>query len=71
MGNTVIELKSLSRSYGYGEGITYALKDFDLKPGKKEKQIIKELAKVDLQMKTTKVEPWLLVESFLIRLSSF
>lgn len=30
MGNTVIELKSLSRSYGYGEGITYALKDFDL-----------------------------------------
>lgn len=30
MGNTVIELKSLSRSYGYGEGTTYALKDFDL-----------------------------------------
>ena len=30
MGNIAIELKSLSRSYGYGEGATYALKDFDL-----------------------------------------
>lgn len=55
----------------FGLLVSQALKDFDLKPGKKEKQIIKELAKVDLQMKTTKVEPWLLVESFLIRLSSF
>ena len=55
----------------FGLLVSQALKDYDLKPGKKEKQIIKELAKVDLQMKTTKVEPWLLVESFLIRLSSF
>lgn len=55
----------------FGLLVSQALKDFDSKPGKKEKQIIKELAKVDLQMKTTKVEPWLLVESFLIRLSSF
>ena len=36
----------------------------------KEKQILKGLAKTDLQMKTTKVDPWLLVESFLLELST-
>ena len=47
-----------------------ALKDFSARQGTKEKKILKELSKVDLQIKTTKVEPWLLVESFLLRLSS-
>ena len=47
-----------------------ALKDFSTRQGIKEKKVLKELSKVDLQIKTTKVEPWLLVESFLLRLSS-
>lgn len=50
--------------------VSQALKDFAAHPGSREKRIVKELAMTDLQMKTTKVEPWLLVESFLIRLSS-
>lgn len=47
-----------------------ALKDFASHPGSKEKQALKLLAKKDLEMKTTKVEPWLLVESFLLELST-
>ena len=50
--------------------VSQALKDFASYPGSKEKQILKLLAKKDLQMKTTKVEPWLLVESFLLELST-
>ena len=47
-----------------------ALKDFAAHPGTREKQVLKLLAKKDLEMKTTKVEPWLLVESFLLELST-
>ena len=47
-----------------------ALKDFATHPGTREKQALKLLAKKDLEMKTTKVEPWLLVESFLLELST-
>ncbi len=49
--------------------VSQAIKDYVAHPGTKEKQALKELAKTDLQMKTTKVEPWLLVESFLLRLA--
>lgn len=47
-----------------------ALKDFSARQGIKEKRALQELSKVDIQIKTTKFEPWLLVESFLLRLSS-
>ena len=50
--------------------VSQALKDFSAHPGAKEKQVLKLLAKTDLQMKTTKIEPWLLVESFLLELST-
>ena len=49
--------------------VSQALKDYVAHQGTKEKRALKELAKTDLQMKTTKVEPWLLVESFLLRLA--
>ena len=57
----------------FGLLVSQALKDFSATNGKgiKERKILKELAKTDLQMKTAKTEPWLLVESFLLRLSSF
>lgn len=47
-----------------------AIKDFSLNQGTKEKKVLKDLSRVDLEIKSAKVEPWLLIESFLIRLSS-
>lgn len=47
-----------------------AIKDFQINQGTKEKRVLKELSKLDLDMKSAKVEPWLLIESFLLRLSS-
>lgn len=46
-----------------------ALKDYNNKQGIKERKILKELSKLDLQTKSTSIDPWLLIESFLIRLS--
>ena len=48
--------------------VSQVLKDFAAHPGVKERRVLKELAKVDMQMKTSKIEPWLLVESFLLNL---
>ena len=49
--------------------VSRALKDFQKNQGTREKQILKSLAKIDLQMKTTSIDPWLLVEGFLLDLS--
>lgn len=48
-----------------------ALKDFNNHPGTKEKQVLKNLAKVDIQMKSNKIDPWLLIEAFLIKMSQY
>lgn len=50
--------------------ISQALKDFNQKQGTKEKRVLKELSKLDLDLKSTSLQPWLLVQSFLLRLSS-
>lgn len=50
--------------------ISQALKDFKNKQGTKEKRVLRELSKLDLDMKSTSLQPWLLVQSFLLRLSS-
>ena len=50
--------------------ISQALKDYASNQGTKEKRVLKELSKLDLDMKSAKVEPWLRIESFLLRLSS-
>ena len=55
----------------FGLLTSQAIKDFSMHQGTKQKTILKELAKVDLQMKTSPIDPWLLIESFLLRLSSF
>lgn len=47
-----------------------AIKDYAKKQGTKEKRALKELSKLDLKLKSTSLEPWLLIESFLLRLSS-
>lgn len=54
----------------FGLLASQAIKDYELHQGTKEKRVLKELAKVDLQMKSSPIEPWLLVESFLLRLKS-
>ena len=50
--------------------ISQALKDFKQRHGTKEKRVLKELSKLDLDLKSTSLQPWLLVQSFLLRLSS-
>ena len=50
--------------------ISQALKDYRRKQGIKEKKALKELSKLDLNLKSTSYQPWLLVRSFLLRLSS-
>ena len=49
--------------------ISQALKDYQRNQGTKEKQILKDLAKLDIRQKSTKIDSWLLVESFLLGLS--
>ena len=49
-----------------------AVKDFTARPtGTKERRALKELSKLDILMKTTSLQPWLLVESFLLQVSQF
>lgn len=47
-----------------------AIKKYEWRQGAKEKRVLKELSKVDMQMKTTAYEPWLLIKSFLLRLKT-
>lgn len=54
----------------FGLLVSQALKDYSAKQGIKEKRALKELSKLDLKLKTTSFEPWLLIQSFLLRLSS-
>ena len=47
-----------------------AIKDYANNQGTKEKKALKELSRIDLKIKSTPLSPWLLIESFLLRLSS-
>lgn len=51
----------------FGLLVTQMLKKYEnSRAGKREKRILKELARVDLQMKRTGVEPWMLIKGFLL-----
>ena len=50
--------------------ISQAIKDFSFRQGTKEKRVLKALSKLDIAEKSTKTDPWLLVEAFLISLST-
>ncbi len=55
----------------FGLLVSQALKKFEWKiGGAKEKRVLKELSRLDVSMKTTGIDPWILIEGFLIRLSS-
>lgn len=51
----------------FGLMVTQALKKFEERGGVREKRFLKELAKLDMQMKTTALDPWMLVKAFLLR----
>ena len=55
----------------FGLLVTQAIKKLEYWAGNKEKRLLKELSVLDMQMKTTSVEPWLLLKSFLLRVSQF
>ena len=52
----------------FGLLVTQVLKKYEYSGGgARDRRILKELAKVDLQMKSTGVEPWMLIKSCLLR----
>lgn len=53
----------------FGLLASQALKDYNQRQGTKEKRALKELSKLDLQTKSTSIDPWLLIEACLLRLS--
>ncbi len=54
----------------FGLLASQAIKKFEWRQSAHERKILKELSKLDIQMKSATVEPWLLIKSFLLRVSS-
>lgn len=55
----------------FGLLVTQMLKKFDnTGGGAKERRLLKELAKTDLEMKSSAIEPWMLIKAFLLRAKS-
>ena len=54
----------------FGLLASQAIKDYSQNQGTKEKRTLKELSKLDLSLKSSPLDSWLLIESFLIRLTS-
>ena len=53
----------------FGLLASQALKDYSQHQGIKEKRTLRELSKLDLQLKSTSIDPWLLIEACLLKLS--
>ena len=55
-----------------GAWATSAIKNLKMNPNKKNRAIVKELAKIDTLMKTTNFSnnPWILLESFILRIKT-
>lgn len=68
----VLELEKIEASQDpymfFGLLVSQALKRLEWKPkGTKEKRVLKELSRVDMLMKSSSVEPWILIKGFLLR----
>ena len=48
---------------------TQAIKRFGSRQGRKEKRVLRELSKLDIAMKSTNFDPWVLISSFLLQVS--
>ena len=55
----------------FGLLTSQAIKDYNNRQGTKEKRVLRELAKLDLSLKSSSHDPWLLIEAFLLLLRSF
>ena len=53
----------------FGLMASQALKKFSARPGVRERALLGALAKLDLEMKTSALEPWMLVKAFLLQVS--
>lgn len=54
----------------FGLMVSQAVKDYAAHQGIKEKRALRELSKLDLELKSTSYQPWLLIRAFLLRASS-
>lgn len=54
----------------FGLMASQAIKDYQKNQGTKEKKALKELSKLDIELKSSKLSSWLLIESFLLQVSS-
>ena len=55
----------------FGLMVSQALKKLEWRlEGAREKRAVRELGKIDMQMKSTGIDPWMLIKSFLIRLKT-
>lgn len=50
--------------------VSQALKDFSMRQGTKEKRVLQELSRLDIAMKSTSLQPFSLLKSFLLQVSS-
>ncbi len=50
----------------FGLMVTQAMKRFENFGGAREREVLKKLARLDMEMKSATVEPWLLIKSFLL-----
>ena len=46
--------------------VTQAMRDYNSRQGRNEKQVLKGLAKLDMDLKSSKIAPWTLIEAFLL-----
>ena len=49
--------------------VSQAIKEYKAYPGKKEKAAFKELSRLDMQLKSSKLQPWTIIEAFLTKMS--
>ncbi|MBQ3326074.1 hypothetical protein IJG79_02940 [Candidatus Saccharibacteria bacterium] len=48
---------------------TQVIKSYEKRQGRKEKRALRELSKLDIAMKSTNYDPWVLISSFLLQVS--
>lgn len=67
----VEQIENTENPFGLvGLFVTQALRKYQMCYGERERRILKELAQLDMEMKSAKIEPWTLVKAFLIRLAT-
>lgn len=54
----------------FGLMVTQTLKKFEVRNGSLERKVLKKLATLDMQMKTTALDPWTLVKAFLLEIGN-